>query len=85
MSEWISIDDELPKIPRTREGVIVDVWVEFNIIIDKGHRTPECIFGYIDNDEGEFWGNGCDLSSFTVTHWMYPPSPPKKQEKQEEG
>jgi len=77
MSKWISVDNNLPVIPKSKSGIVCDIWVKFNLD-GKGSRVPDACYEYRCSDTPEFHGNGCDISEFTVTHWMLPEPPETK-------
>ena len=75
---WIDVKKELPKIPRGEPGIILDIWVIFNRI-GKGSRVADAIYEYRNSNQAEFFGNGTDISEFTVTHWMVVERPNSKK------
>ena len=82
MTKWISIKDELPKIPKGKHGIVVIAAVFDKIYeeINPGHGYTVQILQFSD---GKFLDltigpNGWDFMEMLdpVTHWMYLPKPP---------
>lgn len=82
MSEWIDVDKRLPQRDRSVAVLITDP----NVAI---FNWPTCAYMRVDfagmKDERIVWwagvpGNYDSLPSWTVTHWMPLPDPPKEGE-----
>ena len=71
MSEWISVDEDLPLtgcMPSGTCSVIVLVWTDQCV-------NPEDASSAYYHDDGKWHGDLNDDE--TVTHWRYYPEPPK--------
>ena len=78
--EWISVDDELPVIPKRGSGIIVDVWVEPKRLNALGNRITDVEYSY-HIEKADFIAHGVDLTDFLITHWKYKPKPPKDKDR----
>jgi len=80
MSEWISVEDELPEEPKSEYcSTFVDLY-----IADKsnGYRKPDCEFRddkfweFIEDYQGDY-SHMEEMKN--VTHWMYESAAPSDQ------
>jgi hypothetical protein len=70
MSEWISVDDRLPKL---------EIYQPILIARDEKSRVPCVMAGHYRHDTGEFISSYLGVNRVFVepTHWMPLPEPPK--------
>jgi hypothetical protein len=66
MSEWISVEDELPKMPDSGN------WVGVNVFCEDGYVR---LYDY--NIKSGKWMDGLNNITSRATHWMPLPEPPK--------
>ena len=71
MSEWISVDERLPKDEvNTYRGENNGEYPEYIVMVKDAKVPTVLVF------EGEFWVDD-DGAVYNVTHWMPMPAPPE--------